>query len=113
MDATAQELLDFWLGEVGRGGLVPAGRSVDAAIRERWAAALGDGTNGRPDRVDRGTESCLALIILLDQFPRNMFRDSARAFASDGRAVATAKNAILRGHDQRIRCRSGSSSTCR
>ena len=45
---------------------------------------------------------CLALVILLDQFPRNMFRGSARAFASDRQALTVAKLAILHGHDQRV-----------
>ena len=44
----------------------------------------------------------LAYIILMDQFPRNMFRDTAQAFASDRAALAAAKQAISRGWDLRI-----------
>jgi uncharacterized protein (DUF924 family) len=47
-------------------------------------------------------EGALALLILLDQFPRNMFRDSARAFATDPLARAVAERAIARGFDARV-----------
>lgn len=49
-----------------------------------------------------GVESALALILLLDQFPRNLYRGSAHAFATDGLALKAAAHAIAAGHDQRV-----------
>jgi uncharacterized protein (DUF924 family) len=102
MDATARELLDFWLKEVGSEGWYRADAALDARIRERyldlWQAARGGALAGWICAPD----SCLALVILLDQFPRNMFRDDARAFATDARALAVAKRAVRSGLDQRI-----------
>jgi uncharacterized protein (DUF924 family) len=46
--------------------------------------------------------SSLALILVLDQFPRNMFRDTPQAFATDAQALATAKEAIAQGFDQQL-----------
>ena len=51
---------------------------------------------------DENPQGALALVIVLDQFPRNMFRDSARAFAADPLARAIAARAIARGFDQEI-----------
>jgi uncharacterized protein (DUF924 family) len=102
MDATAQELLDFWIDEVGVEGWYRQDEALDATIRERWGALWETGRAGGLIAWTVAPKSCLALIILLDQFPRNMFRQDARAFASDARAIATAKDAILRGHDKRI-----------
>jgi uncharacterized protein (DUF924 family) len=46
--------------------------------------------------------SCLALVILLDQFPRNMFRNTSRAFATDSAALGVARGAIAEGFDRQL-----------
>lgn len=46
-------------------------------------------------------QAALALVLVLDQFPRNAFRDSARMYATDAQALAAARAAITAGHDQR------------
>ncbi len=102
MDATAQQLLDFWLGEVGPDGWYRADEALDATIRDRWGALWETAQGGGVAEWATAPQSCLALVILLDQFPRNIFRGSARAFASDARALAVAKAAIQRGRDQRV-----------
>jgi uncharacterized protein (DUF924 family) len=48
------------------------------------------------------SESCLALILLLDQFPRNMFRNTPQAFATDPQALAAAETAVNKGYDQQL-----------
>lgn len=99
--ASAEAVLRFWLDEVGPDGWYEGGAAVDEAVRERfrdtWAAAAAgalDGWSLRPD-------AALALVVALDQFPRNMFRGSEAAFASDAKALDTAKRAIAAGHDLR------------
>jgi uncharacterized protein (DUF924 family) len=102
LDATAQDVLDFWLREVGREGWYRADADLDARIRDRylglWEAARGGALSGWVCAPD----SCLALLVVLDQFPRNIFRGDAHAFATDERAVAVAKSAIRRGQDRRV-----------
>ena len=101
MDATAQEVLSFWLDEVGPEGWYD-GAAFDEPIRARFGALWEEARAGRRDRWICAPASCLALVIVLDQFPRNMFRGDARSFASDRKARAVAKAAIQRGHDLRI-----------
>ncbi len=87
-------ILTFWFDEVEPVERFTASKGLDARIRAEfkvhWQAASAgtyDGWMARP-------ESALALLVLLDQFPRNMFRDSAKAFASDSRARRVAQNVI-------------------
>lgn len=100
--ATPDEVLAFWLDEVGPKGWYEGGADLDAEVAERfrgtWAAAMG-GALSLWLTYPSGT---LAYIVLTDQFPRNMFRDAAAAFSSDHIALAAAKMAIAKGWDTRI-----------
>lgn len=101
MDPTAREILDYWLG-LGPEAWYRGGDALDAEIRDRWGPLWEEGRTGGLVSWRGSSASCLALLILLDQFPRNMFRGDARSFASDARALKVAKSAIRRGHDKRI-----------
>ncbi|HLY52873.1 MAG TPA: DUF924 family protein [Steroidobacteraceae bacterium] len=70
----------FWFGEEGR--------RHDEEIRARFAALYGRAAAGKLAGWADGPRGLLSLILLLDQFPRNMFRGSARAFATDSQALA-------------------------
>ena len=102
MDATAEELLHFWMEEIGEEGWYKVDAAVDENIRDRWGALWEVGRAGGLADWKAQARSTLALLILLDQFPRNMFRGDARAFSSDRLALQTAKLAILHGRDQKI-----------
>ena len=97
--ATPREVLEFWLDEVGEDGWYAGGDALDARVRDRflptWAAAM----EGRMGLWLMVPADALAYCILLDQFPRNMFRGDPRSFASDRHARAAAKTAIGRGWD--------------
>ncbi|HEU5272563.1 MAG TPA: DUF924 family protein, partial [Xanthobacteraceae bacterium] len=71
----------------------------DADIRTRFLATYEAAAAGRL-AWDETADGALALLIVLDQFPRNMFRGSARAFAADPLARTIASRAIERGFDQ-------------
>lgn len=98
----AEGILRFWLDEVGPKGWYGRSDEVDARIfrdyRALWARAARGGLDGWM-LTPRGA---LALLILLDQFPRNMFRGSAEAFSADRHACAMANLAIERGHDRAV-----------
>lgn len=93
------EVLDFWLGEVGPEGWYRGGDDLDAQVRDRfadlWQAALGGGLDHWVD----GTVGTLAFLIVTDQFPRNMWRGRAEAFATDPQARAAARRALEAGWD--------------
>ena len=88
--------------EVGPDGWYRADPAIDSTIRERWLPLWETGRAGGLREWSCSPLGCLALLVLLDQFPRNMFRDDPRAFASDARAVTVAKTAILHGVDRRV-----------
>ncbi|MDQ2089038.1 DUF924 family protein [Marimonas arenosa] len=96
------EILRFWLDEVGPEGWYASSETLDAKIRKKflktWEAAC-EGAYSLWLTYPSGT---LAYIILLDQFPRNMFRGDAKAYSSDRIALATAKAAIHKGWDLKI-----------
>ncbi len=100
--AGPEEVLSFWLDEIGTDGWYEQDEALDAQIRDRfldtWKAACG----GRFSLWLTYPSGALAYIILMDQFPRNMFRGSAQAFASDRAALAAAKAAVDRGWDMKI-----------
>ena len=96
------DVLAFWLDEVTVEQWYRSSEELDATIRERflspWELAR-DGSYGLWLTYPSGT---LAYCILLDQFPRNMFRGEGRAFATDAIALAAAKMAVGRDWDLRI-----------
>ena len=102
---THDSVLDFWFDR--KPGAVLQHRAVwfekndtfDAQIRERFAAAVETAlAEGYADWTQTA-EGALALLILLDQFPRNLFRGQAKAFAGDTRARIIARQAVDRGFD--------------
>lgn len=71
----------------------------DAEIRHRFLSAHEDAATGRLPHWQSSTDGALALLLLLDQFPRNLFRDNARAFATDPLARDIADRAIAQGFE--------------
>lgn len=90
---------DYWLAEVGPKGWYAATPALDADIRARFAGAWAAAQTGAFADWAATPEGALALVILADQFPRNMFRDDARSFSTDPLAVRLAEAAIASGHD--------------
>ncbi|HBZ43773.1 MAG TPA: DUF924 domain-containing protein [Maritimibacter sp.] len=96
------EILSFWLDEVGPKGWYEASDELDAEIRERFLDAWKKAVDGSLSLWLTYPSGTLAYVILLDQFPRNMFRGSGAAFSSDKAALAAAKCAVDKGWDLRI-----------
>lgn len=97
-----EDVLAFWLDEIGPKGWYDASDALDEDIRDRFMKAWEDANDGTFSLWLTYPSGALAYIILMDQFPRNMFRGSGRAFASDRAALAAAKSAIERGWDMAI-----------
>ena len=97
------EILQFWFGDGSdpeherRWFVQDAG--FDQTCRNAFLADHERAAGGELDSWKEEPPSTLALILLLDQFPRNIFRGTPRSFATDSRALATAKDAIARGFD--------------
>ncbi len=74
----------------------------DQAIHDNFSEAYEDAAAGRLDDMKESREGCLALIIILDQFSRNLFRNNPKAFAADAKAREFARYALEQGYDQNI-----------
>ncbi|MCO5091948.1 DUF924 family protein [Bosea sp. (in: a-proteobacteria)] len=95
---SAAAIVSFWR-EAGPEKWFAKDETFDAAIVARFLPAHEAAAAGRLADWEETPEGAYALLILLDQFPRNMFRLSARAFATDAQALAVAGRAIARGFD--------------
>lgn len=97
-----QSVLSFWFDELGPEVWFIKDDGVDEKIRTRFSNLFQE-LSGQVNRLDVKTpEHALATVIVLDQFPRNMFRGEARSFATDGDALRLAKEAIARGFDKTL-----------
>jgi uncharacterized protein (DUF924 family) len=100
-DPLAQEITGFWIG-AGPEAWYRRDDDFDAEIRARFGATWHRAAAGAMDHWINAAPTALALMILLDQFPRNMFRADPRAFATDAKVLGLAKDALEMGHDLRI-----------
>ena len=98
---TPAEINRFWLVEVGEKGWYEQSDSLDQSIRDRFMATWEQAETLTADWLTT-PEGTLAALILTDQFPRNMFRNDPRAFATDALAREIATQAIASGTHLRI-----------
>lgn len=99
---TPDQVLAFWLDECAPSDWYKSDPVFDAKIRDKFQAAWQEAKEGALGLWLTYPSGTLAYIILTDQFPRNMFRDSAAAFDTDDLARAAAKMAIERHWDMKI-----------
>ena len=96
---TPQALLDFWFAPDMSKKWYFAGPEFDQALREQFADSLEQASRGGLDEWRDSWEGRLALVILTDQMSRNIHRDLAAAFATDGLALEVAEQALRFGDD--------------
>jgi uncharacterized protein (DUF924 family) len=108
VDARAGEVLRFWFCEdendattygTPRDAWFEKSDAFDARIRTQFLSLVDDAAAGRLMAWQQAPRSALALIVLLDQFPRNLFRGLARAFAGDALAREVARGLLTAGDD--------------
>jgi uncharacterized protein (DUF924 family) len=93
------EVLEFWLHEIGPQGWYAGGDAIDRLCRDRFADLWQAAHDGGLEHWVDGTIGTLAYLIVCDQFPRNIHRGTALAFATDPRALAAARKAVSEGWD--------------
>ncbi len=105
----ANEILDFWFGNLddedyGKPRKVWFIKNLefDKEVRSRFLQVYQQAATGKLEDWKESPPGCLALIILLDQFPRNMFRGQPQAFATDSQALTYAKYAVAQGFDKEL-----------
>lgn len=92
-------VLDFWLEDIGPNGWYVSSDEVDDAIRSQFGDLTQQAIEGGLSEWTSTPNGTLALLILLDQFPRNLHRGKADAFAGDARARDVARSAIANNVD--------------
>jgi uncharacterized protein (DUF924 family) len=104
-----EEILDFWFGREGEEGYgefreawFTKDPEFDREIRDRFETVYKEAASGELDSWKEEAQSCLALIIVLDQFPRNMFRGDARMYATDEKALEAARYAVEHVFDREL-----------
>jgi uncharacterized protein (DUF924 family) len=102
--SSVDEILEFWFGtedddKTQSRWFIPD-PEFDRLCTERFIRRHEDAAGGLLDDWKTDPRSCLALVLLLDQFPRNMFRDTSRAFATDAKARDIVRHAIGAGFDR-------------
>ena len=96
------EIIRFWTHEVGEKNWYQSSEEIDAAIRRRYAPLWQVASGNALTDWSNEPRGALALLLLLDQFPRNMFRDDPRSFATDPLARRHADRAISADLDLKI-----------
>ncbi len=97
-----QEILEFWFDDDVKASWFHASPALDQTIRKRFAELYARAATAELKSWEGSAEGCLALCILLDQMPRNMFRGGPRAFATDGKALLVAEHALAKGYDRAL-----------
>jgi uncharacterized protein (DUF924 family) len=97
--ASQGEILDFWFKETSPERWFAADAPFDAMVRARFEETWRAGAEGAFSSWADTMRGALAVIVLFDQFPRNMFRGSAAAFSTDELAQIAARKAIASGFD--------------
>ncbi len=97
-----ERVLDFWFAEGRKAQWFARDEAFDRAVSENLAGLHERAAAGALDGWATSPRGALALILLLDQVPRNLFRGSPRAFATDAKARALCLAAVEAGHDRRL-----------
>lgn len=99
---TPEDVLDFWYAENMRTRWFSSTPALDREIRDKFGKLWEDAAAGKLGHWKNSPEGCLALAIVLDQFPLNMFRGEARSFSTEQQAVEICKLAVARGYEKQM-----------
>jgi uncharacterized protein (DUF924 family) len=97
-----RQVLDFWFADDIRPAWFRSTPALDALIRDRFEAAWRQAAGGALDHWTASADGALALVILLDQLPLNMFRGRPESFATEQKAVAVCRQAVADGLDRQL-----------
>jgi uncharacterized protein (DUF924 family) len=96
------EIIDFWYDDDVSRQWFRATPELDEYMRANYESVWRQASNGELDSWQSTAKGCLALVIILDQFPLNMYRGKAESFSTEAKAISVSKRAIERGYDRQL-----------
>jgi uncharacterized protein (DUF924 family) len=106
-EATPKDVLDFWFSDrddagdaIFRKAWFEKNAAFDAVIRDQFGATYDKAAARDLEDWREQPKTALALVVTLDQFSRNMFRDNPKMYAADGYATEVAKGSLAKGYDK-------------
>ena len=97
-----QEIIDFWFSDDVQKLWFNSTPEFDGLLRERFLGTWEQASRGELEHWLQSAEGCLALVIILDQLPLNMFRESAQSYATEARSCEVAHVALEQGFDKSL-----------
>ena len=101
-EIVAEDICRFWFDEIEHSAWFKKNAEFDRELEDRFGNALAFAKQGELDHWCDCASGYLGLIVLLDQFSRNIFRDSAEAFAADAKALQLAQEVVEKGLDKEL-----------
>jgi len=100
MGFTAEEIIDYWYSPKISKQWFASTAQLDAEIKTKYEALWQTASSGELDHWQASPQGCLALIIVLDQFPLNMYRNRPVSFSTEAKSIEVARHAVEKGFDQ-------------
>ena len=97
-----QDLIDFWFSDEASQYWFKSTDAFDRRLVDSYADTWQRAKQGELDNWQRTPTGCLALVIVLDQLPLNMFRGTAKSFSTEAQSRAVARGAIEKAYDQEL-----------
>ena len=91
---TKEDVITFWFEEIPPEQWFKKDKKFDAMLLERAGATVRKALNGQLDKWSKSSTGSVSLVILLDQFTRNIFRDTPKAFSGDEMALVLSQKSI-------------------
>ncbi|WP_455196917.1 DUF924 family protein [Kaarinaea lacus] len=102
MQTTPADILDFWFSEKVKPLWFNSTPDFDAQLKERYADIYRAALNGQLSKWQQTADGCVALVVILDQFPLNMYRGLPESFAGEALARDITRKAVSKGFDKQI-----------
>ncbi len=102
MELGSLDIIDYWFSEKSSKYWFSSTPEIDKEIKRRYEELWQSAADGMYDEWQKSAEGSLALVIILDQFPLNMFRGQPKSFQTESKAVKIALNAINQGFDRKL-----------
>lgn len=99
---TAEQIIEFWYSDRIKSQWFNSTEKLDKEIKDNYEAVWKEAIRGEYNDWKESADGCLALAIIFDQLPLNMFRGEVESFSTEGMAIKVSKHAIEKGFDQTI-----------